>query len=345
MTSRRNFMRIAGTSAVILAAGAAGLTQCDPMPEAAVEGWKGPLPSIRDPRVRALSFALLAPNPAQSSTLDRGPARAGCHHFPCDRSRLLPETDPYSRQITIGCGAFLELLRMAAAEQGYRAEMSPPFPQGTGRRTQVGDAPVCRITLVRGHFCADLIRCFDAGAQASYQARGLRNGTRRRRQSSLQMQSSMAQLPVMFGATVERKLMERLRDIARRAWHIEARNDSTYLESVKLFRITGPEIARQRDGLSFHGPFFWWMHALGLFTREKQPWTVLPATRPWTSLRLTCRLLRSSGLSRRRMTDWLSLHPRERVCACRAYGEQSWHGCASAQSGAAGVSRDVACAR
>jgi hypothetical protein len=62
--------------------------------------------------------------------------------------------------------------------------------------------------------------------------------------------------------------MERLRGIARNAWHIEAKKDSTYKESVNVFRITGPDIARHRDGLSFHGPFFWWMHALGLFTQE-----------------------------------------------------------------------------
>ncbi|MCE9523662.1 MAG: twin-arginine translocation signal domain-containing protein, partial [Alphaproteobacteria bacterium] len=42
MTSRRGFLRVVGTSAVILAAGGVGLTQCDPMPEEAVAAWKGP---------------------------------------------------------------------------------------------------------------------------------------------------------------------------------------------------------------------------------------------------------------------------------------------------------------
>lgn len=46
------------------------------------------------------------------------------------------------------------------------------------------------------------------------------------------------------------------------------KKDSTYLESVRLFRITAPEIAQHRDGLSFHGPFFWWLNKLGLFSRE-----------------------------------------------------------------------------
>jgi hypothetical protein len=245
MTSRRNFMRIAGTSAVILAAGAAGLTQCDPMPDAAVEAWKGPLPSIRDPRVRALSFALLAPNPHNRQPWIADLREPGVITFLCDRSRLLPETDPYSRQITIGCGAFLEILRMAAAEQGYRADVAA-FPAGDWPLNQVGDTPVCRITLVpdtsvlRDPLFAQVLK--------RHTKRGAYEMVAPTKAELSALQSSMAQLPVRFGATVERNLMERLRDIARRAWQIEARNDETYMESVKLFRITGPDIARHRDG-------------------------------------------------------------------------------------------------
>ena len=39
--------------------------------------------------------------------------------------RLLPQTDPLSRQITIGHGAFLELLSIAASVDGYRTEVAP----------------------------------------------------------------------------------------------------------------------------------------------------------------------------------------------------------------------------
>lgn len=265
MTSRRSFLRIAGTSAVVLAAGAAGLTQCDPMPDAAVEAWKGPLPSIRDPRVRALSFALLAPNPHNRQPWIADLREPGVITLLCDRSRLLPETDPYSRQITIGCGAFLELLRMAAAEQGYRADVAA-FPAGDWPLNQVGETPVCRITLVPDPSVAR--DPLFALVLKRHTKRGAYDMAPPSQVEISALQSSMAQLPVRFGATVEPGLMDRLRDIARRAWQIEVRNDATYLESVKLFRITGSEIAQHRDGLSFHGPFFWWLNALGLFSRE-----------------------------------------------------------------------------
>ena len=266
MNTRRTFLRVAGTSAVILAAGAAGLTQCDLMPGAAVGAWKGPAPHVRDPRVRALSFALLAPNPhnMQPWIVDlRTPNEIT---FICDRTRLLPQTDPYSRQITIGCGAFLELLRMAAAEQGFRAEITA-FPQGDWPANDVGDQPVCRVVFVadtgveRDPLFAHVLKrrtnrdAYDAKAVSGEEISAI--------------QASMSQLPVTFGWTNEAGQLARLRGIAKRAWDVEIGTDATYMESVKVYRVTGDEILRHRDGLSFRGPLFWWMKTLGLFSREK----------------------------------------------------------------------------
>ncbi|MEQ1752929.1 MAG: twin-arginine translocation pathway signal protein [Micropepsaceae bacterium] len=265
MASRRGFLKIAGSSALILAAGAVGLTQCDPMPDAAVEAWRGPLPSVQDPRVRALSYALLAPNPHNRQPWIADLREAGVITFYCDRTRLLPETDPYSRQITIGCGAFLELLRMAAAEQGFRADISE-FPAGDWPQDVVGDTPVCRISFVADpEAVRDPLFAQVLGRRTK---RGAYDALAPAPADFAAIQASMAQLPVRFGATSEPGLMERLRNIARRAWIIEVKKDSTYLESVKVFRITGPEILKHRDGLSFHGPFFWWMNTLGLFSRD-----------------------------------------------------------------------------
>src|SRR6185436_18296625 len=147
MVPRRTVLRVLGTSAVIVAAGGLALSQVDQMPEQAIEAWKGPAPNVRDPRVRAVSYALLAPNPHNLQPWIADLREANVITFILDRSRSLPQTDPYSRQITIGCGAFLELLRMAAAAQGYRAEITA-FPAGDWPANAVGDQPVCRVVLV-----------------------------------------------------------------------------------------------------------------------------------------------------------------------------------------------------
>ncbi len=46
-----------------------------------------------------------------------------------DPQRLLPEPAPFGRLILMGAGTFLELLAMAAAKRGHRAEVSL-FPDG-----------------------------------------------------------------------------------------------------------------------------------------------------------------------------------------------------------------------
>jgi hypothetical protein len=265
MTTRRTFLRVAGTSAVILAAGGYGLTQCDPMPEAAVEAWRGPRPDVRDPRVRALSYALLAPNPHNKQPWIVDLKEPGAATFYCDRSRLLPETDPYARQITIGCGAFLELLRIAAAEQGLRAEIAA-FPAGDWPQNAVGEQPVCRVVFVP-----------DAGvARDPLFAQVLKRRTNRNAFDGTAVTPAetaavggvLDGLPVRFGWTNDGRQIAQLASIAKRAWVIEVKKDATYQESVDVMRITGPEIAKHRDGISMHGPFFWWMNKLGLFTQQ-----------------------------------------------------------------------------
>lgn len=265
MTTRRTFLRVAGTSAVILAAGGYGLTQCDPMPDSAVEAWRGPTPNARDPRVRALSYALLAPNPHNKQPWIVDLKEPGVATFYCDRSRLLPETDPYSRQITIGCGAFLELLRMASAEQGLRTEVTP-FPAGDWPENGVGEQPMCRVAflpdaaVVRDPLFAQVLKrrtnrnTYDATAVSPAEAAAIGG--------------ALDGLPLRFGWTADGRQIAQLAGIAKRAWDIEVKTDATFKESVDVFRITGEEIAKHRDGLSFHGPFFWWASRLGLFTQQ-----------------------------------------------------------------------------
>ena len=63
-----------------------------------------------------------------------------------DTQRLLPATDPFGRQILMGAGAFLELLTMAAAERGHRAEWDL-FPDGEpGLRLDA--KPFARVRLL-----------------------------------------------------------------------------------------------------------------------------------------------------------------------------------------------------
>ena len=82
----------------------------------------------RNVREWILSYAILAPHShnLQSWLVDlRQPDEITLY---CDLGRLFPETDPYSRQIMMSHGTFLELLDLSARENGLRADIEL-FPE------------------------------------------------------------------------------------------------------------------------------------------------------------------------------------------------------------------------
>ena len=98
-----------------------------------------------EPMRRALSYAILAPNPH-----NRQPWMVELKSdteavLTCDLNRLLPETDPCSRQIVIGLGCFLELFSIAATEHGYRADIRY-FPDGEPG-DELDQRPIAHLSL------------------------------------------------------------------------------------------------------------------------------------------------------------------------------------------------------
>lgn len=272
MVSRRGFIRVLGTGAVIVAAAGFGLTQCDPMPSEAVAAWKGPGADITDPRVRAIAFALLAPNPHNKQPWMVDLREAGAATFYINRERLLPETDPPSRQIMIGCGAFLALLEMAAAEQGFKTNVTL-FPNGPWADGQVGETPLARITFEQGQTVKTPLFTQVFNRQTN---RGNYSGNAVTETEAGQIADAIAGSGVTLNYTPDPDKCALLANLARRAWEIEIDTDRTYKESVDVMRITGDDIALHRDGISLHGPFFWWASKTGLFTREN---AMLPENR------------------------------------------------------------------
>ena len=103
-----------------------------------------------EPRRKALSYALLAPNPHNRQPWLVDLAEPGVVTLYVDRAKVLPHTDPTSRQITIGLGCFLELMRMAASHDGQRVTITP-FPDGEGVRCRtVPEQEVVVGTLLGG---------------------------------------------------------------------------------------------------------------------------------------------------------------------------------------------------
>ena len=266
---RRQFIRIAG-GGVILAATAA-LPGCAyvPPPEA-IASWGGP-GDEPDPRRWVLSYAILAPHShnLQSWLVDL--SRPDEILLRCDRKRLLPETDPFSRQIMMSHGTFLELLDIAARERGLRAEITL-FPEGEYDAQRIDERPVAHIRLVpdaalrRDPLFADIL--------TRRTNRSLYELARPVPDAAWQaMAAAVAPHPLRLGfvGADRADLLQQHRRIAAEAWRIELVTPRTIIESYRVLRVGVDEIARHRDGLALTDPLPVLLKRIGLLDFSKAP--------------------------------------------------------------------------
>lgn len=295
---RRQFIRIVGGGAVYSIAAATattavitGLSACSQgMPSEAIEAWRGPDATVvNHPDVRhwLLSYAILAPHShnLQSWVADLGTPNQITLY--CDLKRLLPQTDPLSRQIMMSHGTFLELLDLAARERGLRAETTL-FPQGAFGPTALDARPVATVRLVpdatvqkdplfahilqrhTNRSTYDISRAVPASAWAA-----LADAAATPPSPSTAPAGATARMvaPVRVGfAGLEHgTALADHRRIAREAWRIELTVPRTIMESFAVLRVGASEIATHRDGLSLTSPMVVAMERLGLFDRTRAP--------------------------------------------------------------------------
>ncbi len=267
MSSRRRFLKILGSSAVVLAAGGTSSTGCtSARPSRATAPWRrAGAPLYSDPRKRALSWAILAPNPHNRQPWLVGLDRPDEIMLYCDRDRLLTETDPFERQIVIGLGAFLEILRMAAAEDGWLARIEP-FPEG--EPTPHLDArPIARIRFETSESV-----CSDPLFRSVPDRRSLKEPYDTNRPISTDTLSAISEVvskDLFVDFTNDSEKVAFLRELSRRAYLVEATTDRTNMESVRLMRIGRREIEHRPDGIALSGFGIEIASTLGLVTREK----------------------------------------------------------------------------
>lgn len=265
---RRRFVRLVG-GGVVAAATAGSLAGCSVPPEA-VAAWAGP-GDEPDLRRWVLSWAILAPHShnLQSWLVDlRTPDRITLY---CDPTRLLPQTDPFSRQIMMSHGTFLELLDLAARERGHRAEITL-FPDGAFGPGQPDARPVAAIRLVPE---APVAR--DPLFAAIPHRRTNREAYEPARPVPAAAWQAMADAVRSWAGRLgwigadDAAGLARHRSIASEAWRIELTTPRTILESYHVLRVGSAEIARHRDGLSLTDPMVVVLTKLGLFDRTVAP--------------------------------------------------------------------------
>ena len=213
--------------------------------------------SFGDPRLDALAYAVLAPSAHNRQPwLFRLDGDTRITVLP-DLDRLLPQTDPYNRQIVVSFGAMLELLRMAAASRGYHAD-TVPFPDGEPYPT-LDARPVAIVNLTKQTAATDPLMYAILKRRTNRAVFAKRDVER------------AALAPVLAEAGDRAGVMpdtDAVKAVCRHGWDIEARLARTHAESVALTRIGAREVAARPDGISLYGPGMEALSALGMVSRE-----------------------------------------------------------------------------
>ncbi|OYY64188.1 MAG: hypothetical protein B7Y49_10575 [Sphingomonas sp. 28-62-11] len=255
--SRRSIIIGAGTASVALVGGGAAWRVMR-TPTTAIAPWTIDPRRPTDPRLDALRYAILAPNPHNRQPwlielvgTDRVLLR-------CDLDKRLPETDPFDRQITIGFGTFIEVARIAAAERGYAIDVTA-FPAGE---------PLPRLDA---RPIAELVFRRDAGI-----ARDPLFSAITHRHTNRALYDSAPPSPAQLNAVArdtgltntDPALLAQITPLAVRAMTIETVTPRTHGETVRLMRIGTAEMDANPDGLPIGGPGVEALSAVGMIDHE-----------------------------------------------------------------------------
>ena len=270
--NRRNFLKIVGGAGVVLAAGTGGFLATR-TPGSALKPWELAGTDYTDPMRKALSYALLAPNPhnRQPWAIQLNGDDQGTLY--CDLDRRLPATDPFDRQIVIGLGCFLELFSLAAAADGFDAQISL-FPEGAPQGDEAGrldQRPIAHLTLTpksdlkpdplfahclerrTNRFAYDPVRPVSEDAKATIIKAGM--VSLKPNTDAIDFVSKDPDLEAMQTIVIDAMLAE-------------AHAHEAHMESVNLMRIGVKEVDANPDGISIYGPMMDSLKLVGALNRD-----------------------------------------------------------------------------
>jgi len=248
----------------LLAAGAAApaLSSCASGPDAAA-AWRTPGAGESDLRRFALAHAILAPNPHNRQPWLVELRGSDELLFFADTERTLPATDPFDRQITIGCGAFLELFDLAVRHRGKSAHITI-FPDGEAQ-PRLDAKPIAHVRIADAAGGADPL--FDQVVR--------RRTNREAFEDRAVAQETLTQIAaaapangMVIDAANGGALRDQLRQLAWDAFEREFQTPAAHGETVALMRVGQKEIREHRDGIAISGAIVEFAKFFGLVNKR-----------------------------------------------------------------------------
>jgi hypothetical protein len=199
------------------------------------------------PILQAIAYGVQAPNPHNTQAWKFELVSDTEALLYVDERRLLPRTDPPSRQIHIGAGCNIETLAVGMSTLGYATEVEL-LPRGPYGLAEIGRKPVARIGLSRS-------TALRPDALAPFV--GQRQTNRKPYTGTPLSADEAARIRAQAGADdIEVLILDRpaemrpLLDIFYRAMEIEATTPHLWEETRVWFRFNESQRRARRDGLS-----------------------------------------------------------------------------------------------
>jgi nitroreductase len=208
-----------------------------------------------DARLQVIAHGLLAANShnmqAWKIVLDDSDKNGFWLYINADK--LTPQVDPYSRQITISQGTFLEYVTVASEKLGYQADITL-FPKGEfddkGSIESIKSKPVAKVTL----------EPVTAAANPIYSMMFLPDTVRVAYQPGKLPADLVSQMESLSSVKIvvyqDDANLEKLKEMAWESANIEAGVDRIARESAALFRPNEYEKNKYRYGFSLEGQGF-----------------------------------------------------------------------------------------
>ena len=243
-----------------------------------------------------MSYAVLAPSPHNMQpwlALITGPNRLRLF---CNPEKMLPETDPFHRQITIALGCFIRLFEIATAELGYHSRVEL-FPDGVDEHA-LDDRAIADIIVspplqkhesfhfvtednhgtLQRHSGFSFVTVPSDKPVSKYPLFSLipkRHTSREVYDRSRAITADEVTALLLYAsrsraaASVDSKLIALLRDLTWRAHLIETATPRVQRENIALTRIGNSEIDQMPDGIDMGGTLFNTLDNIGLLSREQ----------------------------------------------------------------------------
>lgn len=248
MFTRRGILMTGGAAALIGGVGTVGVAHGPGLAKARAP-WRAAGESFGDPRLDALAYAILAPNPHNRQPWQFDLVGDDRLDIYVDLDRRLPHTDPLDRQITIGFGCMMELLRIAAAEKGYTVTITP-FPDGEAQPRLNGN----RMAQVQFAAVSDTPK--DPLFSNILERRSTKepyDTSRPVDAGTLEQVIASGQGDLEIGGTLDAAQRDRIIALAWQGFQIEMETDLTRRESVDLMRIGNRAVVENPDGIDMGG--------------------------------------------------------------------------------------------